>query len=257
MECIATERPKLPSSASACPESMPIKQKHEETLQDLRTLERIATGEPSQPAQVTRTNGLLDPAMLIEKTTTKTSLVPHLCVRNQHGPKHDSTTTAWRRRARANSINANEMFQKRLAIRKQLRFLFIYPLIYVFLWIFPFIRYCFRYAKDSESRTPFWLVLLNIITLCTQAGVDAIIFCLRERPWRSSLRQDTHHWSEARSGTTIPRILHPAEGIDHAFAPAVASTIPSDGYIERSWWDRDEESLGDDNDNTFRESTGP
>lgn len=72
----------------------------------------------------------------------------------------------------------------RVAIRRQLRFLFIYPLIYLFLWIMPFVQHCLNYTDHYTAYPIFWLHLCVTAILALQAGVDCAIFSWRERPWK-------------------------------------------------------------------------
>lgn len=72
---------------------------------------------------------------------------------------------------------------KRAAIRRQLRFLFIYPVAYVIMWLFPFIYHLAQYDAYSNTHMPFWLLMCSLCSLSAQAGVDALLFGFRERPW--------------------------------------------------------------------------
>jgi G protein-coupled receptor GPR1 len=71
----------------------------------------------------------------------------------------------------------------RIAIRRQLRFLFIYPLIYLLLWILPFVQHCLNYTDYYTAHPPFWLSICITCILALQAGIDCVIFSWRERPW--------------------------------------------------------------------------
>lgn len=72
----------------------------------------------------------------------------------------------------------------RKAIRKQLRYLFIYPAVYVLMWIFPFVSHCLLY-NDYYVRNPiYWLTVLSTCCFSLQAGVDCVVFSWREKPWR-------------------------------------------------------------------------
>lgn len=72
----------------------------------------------------------------------------------------------------------------RKAIRKQLRYLFIYPAVYVLMWVFPLASHCLLY-NDYYVRNPiYWLSILTTCCFSLQAGVDCIVFSWREKPWR-------------------------------------------------------------------------
>jgi G protein-coupled receptor GPR1 len=72
----------------------------------------------------------------------------------------------------------------RIAIRRQLRFLFIYPVIYLLLWILPFVQHCLNYTNYYAANPQFGLSICITFILALQAGVDCAIFSWRERPWR-------------------------------------------------------------------------
>ncbi|OQV04879.1 hypothetical protein CLAIMM_09695 [Cladophialophora immunda] len=72
----------------------------------------------------------------------------------------------------------------RLAIRKQLRYLFIYPLVYIIMWSFPFASHATNYSDYYVKHPIFWLSLMQTIMLSLQAGVDSVLFSWTEKPWR-------------------------------------------------------------------------
>ncbi|KIY01758.1 uncharacterized protein Z520_01896 [Fonsecaea multimorphosa CBS 102226] len=72
----------------------------------------------------------------------------------------------------------------RLAIRKQLRYLFIYPLVYILMWSFPFASHALNYNNYYVAHPIFWLSLVQTVMLSLQAGVDSVLFSWTEKPWR-------------------------------------------------------------------------
>ena len=71
----------------------------------------------------------------------------------------------------------------RRAIKRQLRFMFIYPLVYVLMWTIPFISHCFNYDNYWADHPPFTLTILTTVCTGLQAGIDSIVFSWREQPW--------------------------------------------------------------------------
>ncbi|RFU73007.1 plasma membrane g- coupled receptor [Trichoderma arundinaceum] len=67
-------------------------------------------------------------------------------------------------------------------IRRQLRLLFVYPLVYLTIWVCPFILHLVRLRTDIKD--PFPLLVLTMLSLCAAGSVDSAIFMARERPWR-------------------------------------------------------------------------
>lgn len=72
----------------------------------------------------------------------------------------------------------------RSAIRRQLRYLFIYPAVYVLMWIFPFASHCLLYDDYYVQHPVYWLTVLQTCMLALQAAADCTVFSWREKPWR-------------------------------------------------------------------------
>jgi G protein-coupled receptor GPR1 len=70
-------------------------------------------------------------------------------------------------------------------IRRQLRSLFVYPLIYLLIWTFPFINHVKGYDSPNASSQP-WLLYCSLVSLAIQGAVDSAVFTAREKPWRHS-----------------------------------------------------------------------
>ncbi|KAI0999800.1 hypothetical protein K3495_g8398 [Podosphaera aphanis] len=77
-----------------------------------------------------------------------------------------------------------EIIATRDKIRRQLRFLFIYPLVYVGMWIVPFVTHILQYEDRYALNPPFALTCVTTVCTCIQAAVDCWLFSTREKPWR-------------------------------------------------------------------------
>jgi G protein-coupled receptor GPR1 len=77
-----------------------------------------------------------------------------------------------------------EMLRTRDKIRRQLRFLFIYPLVYIGMWILPFASHVLQYDDRYAINPPFALTCVTTVSICIQAAVDCWLFSTREKPWR-------------------------------------------------------------------------
>jgi G protein-coupled receptor GPR1 len=84
----------------------------------------------------------------------------------------------------AGAANATQLQDTRSAILAQLRLLFIYPVVYVLMWVFPFVSHCLQYSNYFAMHPPFWLTVVATCSLALQAGADCAIFSWREKPWR-------------------------------------------------------------------------
>lgn len=77
----------------------------------------------------------------------------------------------------------NTIKSTRSQIRRQLRLLFVYPLVYILMWTFPFASHCLLYSDYYTAHPPFWLSVVTTAALSLQASVDCAVFSWRERPW--------------------------------------------------------------------------
>ncbi|ODV83103.1 hypothetical protein CANARDRAFT_191146, partial [[Candida] arabinofermentans NRRL YB-2248] len=75
-----------------------------------------------------------------------------------------------------------------------MKVIFIYPLSYIFLWLFPFISQCYQLRNGHGNDKEF----NNLWSSCTSAyfqafncTIDTIVFLYREQPWKlTSLKID-------------------------------------------------------------------
>lgn len=84
------------------------------------------------------------------------------------------------------SLNTTGMTETRDKISKQLRFLFVYPLVYTIMWGIPFIAHILSYSDEFSAVEgyPFPLLVFTLISLTGQGAVDCWLFASRERPWK-------------------------------------------------------------------------
>lgn len=82
-------------------------------------------------------------------------------------------------------IDAIGVAENREKVRRQLNYLFVYPVVYICVWIFPFIRDVSRYNDSIHvGHVDYWLLICAIISFCIQGLADTTVFCTREKPWR-------------------------------------------------------------------------
>lgn len=86
--------------------------------------------------------------------------------------------------SRGDNLTDIDMLRTRDKIRRQLRFLFIYPLVYIGMWIVPFISHILQYQSRYAHEPPFVLSCLTVLCVTMQAAVDCWLFSTREKPWR-------------------------------------------------------------------------
>ena len=73
---------------------------------------------------------------------------------------------------------------RRRLIQRQLRLLFIYPCIYMLLWIIPLVVNIMNYTDYFAQNPIFSIGILNLLCVTIMTFVDVFVFCWRERPWR-------------------------------------------------------------------------
>lgn len=74
--------------------------------------------------------------------------------------------------------------RRHIAIRRQLRYMFIYPAVYMLMWAIPFIGHCFNYS-DHYSRYPIFAINTCVVVIIPlQCAIDCWLFAYREKPWR-------------------------------------------------------------------------
>jgi G protein-coupled receptor GPR1 len=100
-----------------------------------------------------------------------------------------------------NSSNRHgQIDREQLRLRRQLRLMFIYPLVYTLMWLLPFAHHCTMYF-DRYVQRPIWVLRLGAAVCMSSMGfVDCLIFALREQPWQkvspgnSSSRESLRIW---------------------------------------------------------------
>lgn len=85
------------------------------------------------------------------------------------------------------------LWRTRRACRKQLRYLFVYPAVYVLMWIFPLVSHCLLYNDYYVHNQIYWLTVAQICSVSLQAAADCVVFSWREKPWRRV--PEKHGWS--------------------------------------------------------------
>jgi G protein-coupled receptor GPR1 len=93
-----------------------------------------------------------------------------------------------------NSLDRDSFTQRRARVQRQMRTLFIFPIVYFIMWIPPFINHLYQiitYDSNASTLPPgtFVVTVLATIFLPSQGFVNVCIYAARERPWRR--RQNT------------------------------------------------------------------
>jgi G protein-coupled receptor GPR1 len=99
--------------------------------------------------------------------------------------EHNSTgSTGTAGAGSAQNAAAMIMRGRRRAIQRQLRLLFIYPIVYIMFWVLPFAYHAMNYSNYYAQNPVFVLSCFNTFCMSFLAVVDVSIFSWREKPWR-------------------------------------------------------------------------
>ncbi|CCH62255.1 hypothetical protein TBLA_0G03180 [Henningerozyma blattae CBS 6284] len=80
------------------------------------------------------------------------------------------------------------MKKRRSEIRRRTRYIFIYPISYLILWIFPLVLDITQYRREISQGPVIWLSYLSCLVLPFNGFVDSLVFLLREKPWKCNWR---------------------------------------------------------------------
>ncbi|KAL3421102.1 plasma membrane g protein coupled receptor that interacts with the heterotrimeric g protein a [Phlyctema vagabunda] len=96
-----------------------------------------------------------------------------------------SSTGKSQRPISAANRGMSTMEQKRTEIQRQLRLLFVYPVVYLAMWIYPMVCQVLAWSPlYTAGYLPFGFRFVWGIFLAAQPGVECIVFLLREKPWQ-------------------------------------------------------------------------
>lgn len=87
-----------------------------------------------------------------------------------------------------------QLERQRARIHRQLRLMFIYPITYTLMWLFPFVQHCTSYKNKYVVHPIWWLRVVTVICMTGMGFVNCVIFSLREKPWRSISTSDGGLW---------------------------------------------------------------
>jgi len=95
-------------------------------------------------------------------------------------------------------IMTKHMRKRQDAIQRQLGLLFLYPVCYFVTYVPPFVAHGMNYSNYYVQHPNFGLNLFSFMCLASLGIVDAIVFSIRERPWRHIVGSDGTFWGSFR-----------------------------------------------------------
>ncbi|CCX07349.1 G protein-coupled glucose receptor regulating Gpa2-domain-containing protein [Pyronema domesticum] len=105
----------------------------------------------------------------------------------------DRTSQDKRRQIKEETAN-EEARRRRIAISRQLRLLFIYPLVYALMWLPPLFSHALQFTDRFVMKPSFPLHCVVAFTLPFQCFVDCWLFTIREKPWRYIPESSRGNW---------------------------------------------------------------
>ncbi|TPX14097.1 uncharacterized protein E0L32_000491 [Thyridium curvatum] len=140
------------------------------------------------PQTATPNGTTMLPAPILGETITSASIMDLIAVLRRGPSDFDSSHDSSEVYLSSAGADANDgLARSRHRTRRQLKLLFVYPVVYILTWIFPFVSHILQYDDaftPDGSDGPFWLLALSLASLCTQGTVDCVLFMVREKPWR-------------------------------------------------------------------------
>lgn len=158
-----------------------------------------------------------------------------------------STSTTLEQAAISAPTNPNaSLIIRHRRIRKHLRYMFVYPVVYLVFWIIPFISHCYGY---TQTRSPFPVTALSLASLTLQCAADCVVFAIREKPWRHTkpVQQTTPVRRSSWATRALPAFLQEdSRGSEKNNPPTLTVDVRhNQGPSNRNWWDAESAATGD------------
>ena len=150
------------------------------------------------------------------------------------------------RKARKSQI---ALRKRHKAVKRQLRYMFVYPMVYLVMWFPPFVNHCYFYTKAHNP--PFALNCFTLCFLSLQCAVDCLVFCCREKPWRHVVRPRERSRADVAVPTSVntemTNLAEKAEGgalaqgqvATNRDSQGLQSSPTSSPRRERFWFDEE------------------
>ncbi|CUM51824.1 unnamed protein product [Debaryomyces fabryi] len=82
-----------------------------------------------------------------------------------------------------NDDTLQQFRKRRLQVERQMKTIFIYPVSYIFLWVFPLTVHALDFKYGISRKPIVWLNSISAFMQPLNCTVDTIVFLIRERPW--------------------------------------------------------------------------
>ncbi|CAI4325966.1 CQS_1a_G0008350.mRNA.1.CDS.1 [Saccharomyces cerevisiae] len=122
-----------------------------------------------------------------------------------------------------------EMKKRRAQIQKNLRAIFIYPLSYIGIWLFPIIADALQYKHEIKHGPTMWVTYIDTCVRPLSCLVDVIVYLFKEKPWNYS-------WAKTESKYLIEKNILKGELGEKEILKFCHSNWGKRGWYYRGKW---------------------
>ncbi|KAG7891818.1 hypothetical protein KL936_001761 [Ogataea polymorpha] len=72
---------------------------------------------------------------------------------------------------------------RQLQIMRQMKVIFIYPVSYILLWLWPFVAQCYQLQRGRRAYYHLWVFCISSFFQAFNCTIDTLVFLFREHPW--------------------------------------------------------------------------
>lgn len=92
--------------------------------------------------------------------------------------------------AQLQEVNLRNFRRRQKVIEKQMKSIFVYPIAYISIWLFPFILYCTQFKFERTHGPVVWLNCVSAFMQPFYGFVDACVFFYREQPAKYTIMRN-------------------------------------------------------------------
>ncbi|CAI6423003.1 ADM_HP2_G0007770.mRNA.1.CDS.1 [Saccharomyces cerevisiae] len=122
-----------------------------------------------------------------------------------------------------------QMKKRRAQIQKNLRAIFIYPLSYIGIWLFPIIADALQYNHEIKHGPVMWVTYIDTCVRPLSCLVDVIVYLFKEKPWNYS-------WAKTESKYLIEKYILKGELGEKEILKFCHSNWGKRGWYYRGKW---------------------
>jgi G protein-coupled receptor GPR1 len=153
---------------------------------------------------------------------------------------------------------------RRARVERQIRSLFIFPVVYFLMWIPPFINHIYQSityenVEDENGLLPagiFTVGLIASVFLPLQGFINVFVYAIREKPWKKSATSPPSASHSSRPSIVNHLVCPPNENLDMPgglkpvhLRPVAETAFESSPELRptsrrlTNWWDADEQII--------------